>query len=134
MVRIFVAMSTPKNSRRRWTEDTIESELRAQQDALGHFPSRAELVSQGLRGLWDAATRLGGIEAWKGRLACPEAHAGRSTPPTHTITITDRRRPQDRVAEAAYYRWLSGAGGDEVEHWLEAERELETEATVAVVR
>ncbi len=123
-------MSTPTNPRRRWTEDNIESELRAEQSALGHFPSRAELVSHGLRGLWDAATRTGGIEAWRARLAGPDAPADRSTP----ITIQDQRDERDRVAEAAYYRWLNGAGGDEVEHWLEAERELDTDGELDLDR
>lgn len=32
----------------------------------------------------------------------------------------------EHVAERAYYLWESGADGDQLEHWLRAERELAT--------
>ncbi len=75
-------------------------------------------MSKGLRGLWDAAARMGGIDGWRARLAAGTASPVEDASP---ITIMDQR---DQVAEAAYYRWLNGTGGDEVAHWLEAEREL----------
>ncbi len=61
-------MSLSTSSRRRWTESTIESQLRVQLAELGHFPTRAELVARGLRGLWDALRSAGGVEVWQARL------------------------------------------------------------------
>jgi hypothetical protein len=93
-------------SRRRWTDTTIESELRARRTELGHFPTRAELVADGLRGLWDAIRSTDGVEAWRARverepLASPE-----------------------EIATRAYELHESGAPGDHVAHWLFAERQL----------
>jgi Arc/MetJ-type ribon-helix-helix transcriptional regulator len=96
--------------RRRWTDKTIEDELRAQSAALGHFPTRSELVAAGLRGLWDAMRADGGTDAWRARIN------GGSSAPSH-----------EAIAARAYDLYESGADGDHVEHWLAAERELSTE-------
>jgi hypothetical protein len=37
--------------RRRWTDDAVENELRTQVAALGHFPTRSELISRHARSL-----------------------------------------------------------------------------------
>ena len=93
--------------RRRWTDDNIERELRAQTTALGHFPTRGELVDRGLRGLWNAIRAAGGAEAWERRL---DEH--------------DHGVSHDVIAARAYELYECGAPGDSVEHWLAAEREL----------
>jgi hypothetical protein len=101
------AQATNTTPRRRWTEDTIEAELQTQIDALGHFPTRAELVSAGLRGLWDAMRAGDGADAWRERM-----NGGSATP------------SPDAIASRAYELYEQGAPGDHVEHWLAAEREL----------
>jgi hypothetical protein len=101
------AKATSATPRRRWNDDTIETELRAQIAALGHFPTRAELVASGLRGLWDAMRAGGGAEAWQSRL-----NGGEPAP------------SREAIAARAYELYERGAPGDHVEHWLVAEREL----------
>lgn len=96
-------MTTP---RRRWTDSAIENELRAQSAELGHFPNRSELVSRGLRGLWDAMRTSGGSDAWRQRLEC------------------GRPVPHDQIAALAYELYEVGTPGDAIEHWLAAERRL----------
>ena len=95
--------------RRRWTDDAVENELRTQVAALGHFPTRSELVASGLRGLWDAMRAGGGVEAWRTRMN------GEAPAPSH-----------EAIAARAYELYEQGAPGDRVEHWLTAERELGT--------
>jgi hypothetical protein len=99
-------MSTITTSRRRWTDTAIERELTAQHAELGHFPTRAELVARGLRGLWDAMRAAGGVDAWRARLA-----AGQT--PSH-----------GDIAVRAYELYERGEPGDSVAHWLAAERQL----------
>jgi hypothetical protein len=103
------ANRTSTTPRRRWTEQTIENELRTQSAALGHFPTRSELVAAGLRGLWDAMRAGGGADAWRARIN------GGPSGPSH-----------EAIAARAYELHESGAPGDHVEHWLAAERELST--------
>jgi Protein of unknown function (DUF2934) len=102
-------MVTPAEGvgRRRWTDEAIEQELRAQSAALGHFPTRSELVARGLRGLWDAVRSSGGVDAWRQRV-----QSGRPAP-SHA-----------EIAARAYELYAHGAPGDAEAHWLAAEREL----------
>jgi hypothetical protein len=92
-------------TRRRWTDDTIEAELRPLVAHLGRFPTRSELAARGLSGLYSALARTGGTSAWRARLAAPQ-------PPAH-----------EDIARRAYLLSLAG-DGDPVAHWLQAEREL----------
>ena len=92
-------------TRRRWTEHTIEAELRPLVAELGHFPSRSELAGRGLGGMYGALARTGGASLWRARLTAPRAV-------TH-----------DDVARRAYFLSQAG-GGDPLTHWLQAEREL----------
>jgi len=101
------AMSVITKPRRRWTDDAIEIELRAQSAELGHFPNRAELVERGLRGLWDAMRTSGGPDAWRGRLEVERMPVSR-----------------EEIAARAYELYERGAPGDAVAHWLDAERQL----------
>jgi hypothetical protein len=92
-------------TRRRWTEDTIDAELRPLVAELGRFPTRSELAARGLGGLYAALCRTGGVGAWRARLAAPRAIA------------------HEDIARHAYFLSQAG-GGDAVAHWLQAEREL----------
>jgi hypothetical protein len=100
-------MSLTTTTRRRWTEPTIDAELRTQCAQLGHFPTRAELVARGLRGLWDAMRSSGGVETWRERLSIERPE------------IT----PQD-IANLAYELYERGTPGDATAHWLAAEQQL----------
>jgi Protein of unknown function (DUF2934) len=102
-----VVPPTKTSTHRRWTETTIETEVRAQSAALGHFPSRAELVARGLRSLWDAMRTSGGVDAWRERID------SRPSAPSH-----------EEIAARAYELYEQGATGDADAHWLAAEREL----------
>jgi Protein of unknown function (DUF2934) len=104
-------MTETTNSRRRWTDAAIESELRAQYAALGHFPTRAELVARGMRGLWEAMRARGGVEVWRERTDWEGAVVLR-----------------EQIAVRAYELYERGAPGDEVAHWLAAEEQLSTTA------
>jgi Protein of unknown function (DUF2934) len=108
----MTASRTTTTPRRRWTDRAIENELRTQSAALGHFPTRSELVAAGLRGLWDAMRADGGIDTWRARI-----NGGGSPAPSHQA-----------IAERAYELYECGAPGDHVDHWLAAERELSTSA------
>lgn len=105
----MTANRTSTTSRRRWTDHAVENELRAQIAALGHFPTRSELVASGLRGLWDAMRAGGGAEAWRSLMN------GQEPAPSH-----------EAIAARAHELYQRGAPGDSVEHWLTAERELST--------
>ena len=57
--------------------------------------------------------------------------AARATPAAQPASVsapgTDRRPPSyDEICERAYFISLEQGGGDEVAHWLRAERELAT--------
>jgi hypothetical protein len=93
--------------RRRWTDDAIERELRAQYAALGHFPTRAELVAHGLRGLWDAMRAHGGVESWRERLDWQGS-----------VVL------HEQIAVRAYELYEQGVPGDDIAHWLAAEEQL----------
>ncbi|MGA2926495.1 MAG: hypothetical protein ABSG43_10955 [Solirubrobacteraceae bacterium] len=94
-------MSLTSSSRRRWTDSTIESELRAQSAQLGHFPTRAELVARGLRGLWDAMRSGGGADAWQARIAqAPAAAPATSSTATPAATATASGSAGARKASA----------------------------------
>ena len=94
-------------TRRRWTDATIESELRAQTAELGHFPTRSDLVARGMRGLWDAMRSSGGVDAWRDRVN------GDSSEPS-----------REEIAVRAYHLYAEGVPGDAEAHWFAAEREL----------
>jgi len=102
-------MVTPSDrvTRRRWTDAAIESELRVQSAALGHFPTRSELVGRGLRGLWDAMRSSDGVEAWRERM-----HSGTSAP------------SREQIAVRAYELYAQGFPGDAEAHWFAAQQEL----------
>ena len=125
-------MSAPKASRRRWTDTTIESELRARCAEFGHFPTRAELVASGLRGLWDAMRSTDGVEAWQARIeAGPspshEEIAARAGPSPSHEEIAARAGPSpshEEIAARAYELYESDAPGDHLAHWQAAERQL----------
>jgi hypothetical protein len=103
---IFCSVSIGETSRRRWSDETIEAELRARCAEFGHFPTRAELVACGVRGLWDAMRSTDGVEAWRERVeASPSAS-------------------HEQIATRAYELYERGAPGDHLAHWLTAEREL----------
>jgi Arc/MetJ-type ribon-helix-helix transcriptional regulator len=102
-----VVATTNIKTRRRWTDTAIEIELRAQIDALGHFPSRAELVARGLRSLWEAMRSSAGVDAWRERV-----HDRPSAP------------SRAQIAARAYELYEQGAAGDADAHWLAAEQEL----------
>ncbi len=106
--------SSDGTRRRRWTDASIESELRLQSAELGHFPTRSDLVARGLRGLWDAMRSAGGADAWRERLqeGPAAASAGPSAP------------SRDDIAVRAYELYAQGAPGDAEVHWLAAEQEL----------
>jgi hypothetical protein len=92
-------------TRRRWTEDTIDTELRALVAQLGHFPTRSELAARGLSGLYGALGRTGGVSRWRTRMSAPRAV------------------DHEEIARRAYFLSQAG-GGDPVSNWLQAEREL----------
>jgi hypothetical protein len=111
---------TPTNkTRRRWTDATIETELRAVTDELGHFPTRAELAERGLRGLWDAMRASGGVDAWRERAPNAAAQAPAPDAPPGTS--------HDQIAARAYELYEQGHPGDAEAHWLAAERDLTSE-------
>lgn len=109
--RLDMVTSPDGTRRRRWTDATIERELRLQSDALGRFPTRSDLVARGLRGLWDAMRSAGGVDAWRERLQ------GEPSTPSH-----------EDVAVRAYELYAQGAPGDADGHWHTAERELKSQA------
>jgi len=102
--------SSDRVTRRRWTEAAIKSELRVQSAALGHFPTRSELLACGLRGLWDAMRSSGGVDNWRERLK------GSPSAPS-----------REEIAVRAYELYAQGSPGDAEAHWLAAERELTSE-------
>lgn len=93
--------------RRRWTDAAIETELRTQTAALGHFPTRTELVALGLRGLWDAMRSSGGADMWRERM--------QSEPSSSS---------HEQIAARAYELYQQGLPGGAEAHWLAAEQEL----------
>jgi hypothetical protein len=94
-------------TRRRWTEETIEAELRPIMAQLGRFPTRSELTARGLSGLYAALARTGGTSAWRERL-----NGAGARPVGH-----------DDIARRAYFL-SQGNGADPLANWLQAEREL----------
>jgi Protein of unknown function (DUF2934) len=109
--RLGMVTSSDRNTRRRWTDATIESELRVQSAALGHFPTRADLVASGLRGLWDAMRSSGGVDAWRDRVT-----SGASAP------------SHEQIAVRAHELHAKGSPGDAEAHWLAAEQELTSDS------
>jgi hypothetical protein len=114
----FAPMSVITKSSRRWTETTIENELRTQIGELGHFPTRAELVARGLRGLWDAMRSTDGVDAWRERLANGPVVA------TETGNGHDPATSREQIELLAYELYERGAPGSPLDHWLQAERTL----------
>jgi len=109
--------SSDAGARRRWTDASIESELRAQSAELGHFPTRAELVAKGLRGLWDAMrSSSGGVDGWRERLdGDPSAPSSERDPSAPS---------REEIAVRAYELYAQGVPGDAETHWFAAEEEL----------
>jgi hypothetical protein len=106
-------MSAP---RRRWTEDAVQAELAVLLAETGRMPTRAELTDRGLRGLWNAMSRLGGVAAWRERMGV----ARRSGILVPKFIVP----PREQIAVAAYFRYQAGQPGGPVAHWLDAERAL----------
>jgi hypothetical protein len=114
--------------RRTWNEATIEAELAPVVAKLGRFPKRAELAAVGLGGLWTAMQRHAGLAAWRERISAPPA-----TPTANLIRHADTAKPvgrddtkpvhHDDIARRAYFL-AQERGGDPIENWLSAEREL----------
>jgi DUF2934 family protein len=145
-------MSVTTTTRRRWTDAAIETELRAVSADLGHFPTRPELVSRGMRGLWDAMRSSEGVDAWRERLeagqsapdeeiaytnggqSAPQdemAHSNGAHPAPHAETAhTNGVGPatHEEIAARAYELYEGGNPGGSVDHWLAAERELRATA------
>jgi hypothetical protein len=116
-------MSATTKPRRRWTDAAIETELRAQCEELGRFPTRTELVARGLRGLWDAMRSAGGVDYWRQRL-----DSERSPASSEQMSAASREpmlpASMEEIAARAYELYESGAPGDAVAHWLTAEHEI----------
>ncbi|HVP03721.1 MAG TPA: hypothetical protein VMT10_14215 [Solirubrobacteraceae bacterium] len=101
-----------------WTSKRINAELTAAVSAIGHFPTRTELVARGQRSLWEAMRRNGGIEHWQTKVAAtgrPDAPADIGAPSHESIAV------------AAYYRHLAG-GSDPLSDWFAAEADLRVAA------
>jgi len=124
-------MSTITKPRRRWTDNAIESELRAQCAELGHFPTRAELAARGLRGLWDAMRSAGGVDVWRERLEREPSQPAPAVvaevapgdiaeiPPGEIAEVTHAE-----IAARAYELYEQGVRGDAIAHWHAAEQQL----------
>ena len=93
-----------------WTPERITDELTTLVAALGHFPTRPELVARGQRNLWDAMRRNGGVAEWLARFGDAAVQPA-----------------DEHIAVAAYYRHLAG-GLDPVSDWLSAEADLRAAA------
>ncbi len=136
-------MSTLTKTRKRWTDLAIETELRAQCDELGHFPSRRELAAAGQRNLWDAIRRAGGVDSWRRRMDSPLEVDGAPVdgapvdgPPVHGAPVNEARAhiaafegapaeiSADQIAVRAFELYEHGTPGDALAHWFAAEDEL----------
>ncbi len=98
-------------TRRTWTPETIQAELKPIVAELGRMPKREELAARGLSGLSSAMQRHGGVAMWRERM-------------TAALSSGEDDVAHEDIARHAYYKSLEGAGGDPVAHWLDAEREL----------
>jgi hypothetical protein len=116
-------MTTLTKTRKRWTDTAIETELRAQCDELGHFPTRAELSANGLRNLWDAMRRAGGVDSWRRRVESRAMADGAPSGIAAAVIGQGEISPQ-QIAVRAYEMYEHGDPGDALEHWLAAEYEL----------
>ena len=123
-------------TRRRWTQDSIRSELAPIVAELGRMPSRRELTDRGLGGAWSAMHRHGGIAAWRLEfIASPDSQTIAAVTPARApvaapavvavLTSPAAAAPPSRheIAQRAYFIALQG-GGDPVANWLAAESEL----------
>ncbi len=131
---------TTHTSRRRWTEPVIEEELSTLTAKLGRFPDRKDLVAEGLRSLWEAMQRGDGVDAWRERLtgARQTADTGPAIEPvdiepadTEQVDIepaaaagSSPTPTTEQIAELAYKLHEDGVEGDQLSHWLAAERLL----------
>lgn len=115
-------------TRRRWDAETIHATLEPIVAELGRFPKRDELSARGLSGLSTAMGKLGGVAEWRARFAdaAPAAPAAPEAPTTVDVVevVEVVEVPYEAIAERAYYIALENQGGDPVDHWLTAEREL----------
>ena len=96
--------------RRRWTEESIVTELTPVVAELGRMPTRTELATRGLGGAWSAMQRRGGVDAFRALLLPSAPTAG-------------RRFTREDVEVRAYFL-SQERGGDALENWLAAEAEL----------
>jgi len=63
----------------KWTDESIDADLRAICDGLARFPSASELRQLGRNDLVCAITRRGGLMAWSQRLGIPREHSDSDT-------------------------------------------------------
>jgi hypothetical protein len=127
-------------TRRKWDAETIHSTLEPIVAELGRFPKREELSARGLSGLSTAMGKLGGVAEWRARFAdgaAAAAPAAEATPAPEVPAAVETVEavevievvevveiPYEVIAERAYYIALEQQGGDPIDHWLTAEREL----------
>jgi hypothetical protein len=58
----------PNGAEKKWTEETLEREMRAVVALIGHYPSAADLRSIERNDLCCAITKAGGLVPWAARL------------------------------------------------------------------
>ena len=114
-------------TRRRWTEESIRSEIAPIVAELGRMPTRRELTDRGLGAAWSAMQRHGGIAAWRLVLTAPLAPAAPVAPAAPSTPVARLVAPalpsRDDIARRAYFI-AQERGGDPVGNWLAAETEL----------
>jgi Protein of unknown function (DUF2934) len=108
-------MSTP---RRRWTVETIESELRPLIAELGRLPKRSECEARGLGGMYRAMRKQDAPD-WGYLLE-------EQNTVLDALPAGARQPTVEEIATAAYFLHINGEDGDPVQHWLQAERQLAT--------
>ncbi len=123
-------------TRRRWTQDSIRSQIAPIVAELGRMPTRRELADRDLGAAWSAMQRHGGIGAWRLALTTSSGSDGSQTfaaaapapslvaAPAPIARVAAAAPPsRDDIAQRAYFIAQQG-GGDPVANWLAAESEL----------
>jgi hypothetical protein len=106
-------------TRRRWTDESITTELRPIVAELGRMPTRRELTDRGVGGAWSAMQRRGGVAAWAERLTPAPGSAPPAVAEASPLAAPTRLDIERRAYFIAHER-----GGDPVGNWLAAEAEL----------
>ena len=123
-------------TRRRWTEESIRSEIAPIATQLGRMPTRRELTDRGLGGAWSAMQRTGGISQWRESLSVappaaapspesPVAGAPAAAPSPQSLPgpAPTALPSREAIARRAYFI-AEQRGGDPLANWLAAESEL----------